>query len=120
MRCGLAAGILLVATGCTESCLDYGLPGIVVSVSDSNSGAQASADTVTAVAADGSYLDSLSELSVNAFTGIHLAYERPGTYVVTVTATGYDAWQATSVRVRQNGCHVNPVQLDARLRLSAP
>ena len=108
--------VAALSTGaCTESCLDYGLPAMVVSVSDSTTGAEVSTDSVTAVATDGSYIDIVSEASVYALQGIYLAYERPGTYAVLVTATGYELWDTAGVRVRMNGCHVEPRSLEARL-----
>ena len=115
LRLSTLAAAALFGTACTESCLDYGLPGIVVRVSDVTDGGQISADSATAVATDGSYIESVSEASQYARDGIHLAYERSGTYAVIVTAAGYELWDTAGVRVRMTGCHVVPSQLDARL-----
>ena len=47
---------------------------------------------------------------------IGLAYEREGTYAVTVSKSGYKAWTASGVRVIRDGCHVRTVKLNARLQ----
>jgi hypothetical protein len=43
------------------------------------------------------------------------AFERAGTYVVTVNATGYEEWTRSGIRVRRGECHVVPADLEARL-----
>ena len=44
-----------------------------------------------------------------------LAYERAGTYTVTVHATGYRDWIKPGVTVTKDVCHVIGVLLTARL-----
>jgi hypothetical protein len=69
-------------------------------------------------AVDGTYRDSsvmtFSDQSLQA-TRMALAYERKGTYTVTVHATGYQDWTKTGVLVTADQCHVNGVSLTAKL-----
>lgn len=44
------------------------------------------------------------------------AGERAGIYSVTVRSPGYRDWTRTGIRVTANECHVNPVNLTARLQ----
>ncbi|MDP9177076.1 MAG: carboxypeptidase-like regulatory domain-containing protein [Gemmatimonadota bacterium] len=98
-------------------CTEIAIPGINVLVRDSVSGAFGS-NGATATAVDGAYSDT------NGFPATHtqpenpiaLAYEREGTYAVTVTKTGYKAWTASGVRVTRDRCHVRTVTLNARLQ----
>jgi hypothetical protein len=67
---------------------------------------------------DGSFRDSTTSFFTNPSTGIPsvgMAYERKGTYTVTVRATGYQEWTRTGVTVSADECHVNGVALVARL-----
>ena len=43
------------------------------------------------------------------------AWERPGTYTVTVDKPGFETWVRTGVRVEAGECHVVPVRLEATL-----
>ena len=43
------------------------------------------------------------------------AGEQAGVFDVVVTAPGYEIWTQAQVRVREDECHVIPVQLDADL-----
>jgi hypothetical protein len=45
-----------------------------------------------------------------------LAYEKPGTYEVTVQQTGYRLWTRTNVQVTRDECHVQTVSLTALLQ----
>ncbi|MEO5580406.1 MAG: PEGA domain-containing protein [Gemmatimonadaceae bacterium] len=47
---------------------------------------------------------------------LSLAYERAGTYTVTVTKPGYREWRRTGVQVGRDECHVITVPLTARLQ----
>jgi hypothetical protein len=67
---------------------------------------------------DGTFRDSTTSFFTNPSTGIPgagLAYERKGTYTVTVRATGYQDWTKTGVNVTADECHVTGVALTARL-----
>ena len=67
--------------------------------------------TPTGTVRDGSF-----EEALQAF-GSQLSgpFERKGTYDVTVTAPGYASWDTTGVVVTADECHVQTVQLTARL-----
>jgi hypothetical protein len=69
-------------------------------------------------AVDGTYRDSsvmtFSDQSLQAMR-MALAYERQGTYTVTVHATGYQDWTKSGVLVTADQCHVNGVSLTAKL-----
>ncbi len=91
--------------------------GIVVRVVDSVSSADAAAGA-TVVIRDGAYVDSLPAPPDQSFPGASFAGagERAGTYTVTVTKAGYRPWARNGVVVTRNECHVNTVQLEARLQ----
>lgn len=84
---------------------------INVEVRDSLTGQPAAAGA-TGVAAEGAYADTLDAFSATSLAG---AYERAGTYTVTVRKPGYREWRLTGVTVTSDACHVQPVQLQARL-----
>lgn len=86
--------------------------GINVEVRDSVTGAAAATGAI-AVARDGGFADTLRSLDGVTVSG---AWERPGTYTVGISKTGYQAWSATGVRVIDAGCHVQSVSLRARLQ----
>ena len=97
-------------------CTEIAVPAINVLVRDSVSGSFGS-NGATATVVDGSYTDT------NTFPDasqpelpISLAYEREGTYVVTVSKSGYRDWVTSGVRVTRDVCHVRTVTLTARLQ----
>jgi hypothetical protein len=47
---------------------------------------------------------------------VGLAYERAGTYTVTVTKPGYRQWTQSGITVTKDECHVTPVKVTARLQ----
>lgn len=47
-----------------------------------------------------------------------LAYEKPGTYAVTVEQTGYRLWTRGNVPVTRDECHVQTVSLTAPIQPS--
>lgn len=122
----LGAGFLALA-----SCdvLDSGGPictgefvsGIHVAVQDSLTGV-AAASGATLIAIDGSYADTASipaqrpDLDSRPLLA---AGEREGTYDLTVRKAGFLDWHRANVVVTRNQCHVNPVEMTARLK-SAP
>src|SRR5688572_19226539 len=107
--CGIVEGTV---------CDDIALAGIRLSVVDSLTAGVVTAPEVIVKAATGSFTDSIRVSSAQAATLVGLAHERPGTYTVDVTATGYATWRQAGVRVTEDECHVRPVTLVARLRRS--
>jgi len=106
-----------------QVCLTYAAPAVTVDVRDRRDGAPLSAP-IRVVVRDGAYADTAaafplgsSPSSQPAATLAGLALERPGTYVVEVTAPGYAPWRRAGVRVGRttDGCHVDGVMLRADL-----
>jgi hypothetical protein len=95
--------------GCTLSIE----PGVIVEIRDAVDGAPIAAAASGSVI-EGSYQDSL-RLHDGSLTRAG-ADERDGTYTVQVLHTGYVPWEQTGVRVRDTGCHVDTVTLQADLQ----
>jgi hypothetical protein len=99
------------------ACTEEARPGLSVSVTDSLAGAAEFRD-VSVIARDGEHRDSVfqSVYPGTPFGGpISLAYERAGTYDVTVRAQGYAPWGMAAVVVERDACHVVTVPLTARM-----
>ena len=116
MKCpGLALLCAVVLSACSPTaptlCTDINMAGLLVTVVDSAGGQPLSSALVTAQA--GAFAD-----TAKYFTsmGYQLLHERPGTYDVSVAVTGYQAWHRSDVVITAGACHVNPVQLTARLQ----
>lgn len=90
---------------------------ISLTVVDSLTGQPAAFTGLFARAVDGTYVDSASFFTSPGSGAVStgLAYERKGTYTVTVGAAGYQNWVKTGVNVTAGECHVNGVVLTARL-----
>lgn len=91
---------------------------INLTVVDSLTGQPAAFTGLFARAVDGTYADSTTNFFTNPGNGTvaaGLAYERKGTYTVTVRAAGYQDWTKTGVNVTAGECHVNGAVLTARL-----
>ena len=97
------------------------VPGITVVIVDSVSGKPRAAEAV-AVARERAFVDTLDPavMQGNVLISRQGAHERRGIYEVVVRAPGYLDWVRTRVIVSSNDCHVNTVQLEARLQPSAP
>lgn len=87
-------------TNCTEEAR----AGLMVLVKDAISGVELT-EGVTVTATDGSYVEELTNFPEfsNEFTG---AYERAGTYVLTVTKEGYVTHTSEPIVVGEDECHV--------------
>jgi len=114
-------GLFASLWGCSSPydvvCTLIAVPGIEVLVRDSASGSFAS-NGATATAVEGSFTDTngFPETFTQPETPIGLAYEREGTYAVTVTKASYKAWTTSGVRVTRDVCHVRTVTLTALLQ----
>ena len=109
------AAAALVSGGCSNFgpelvCTDIALPGIAVGAVDAASGQRISTAGMVS-AQEGAYDEQASAIGEKYY----LAYERAGTYVVTVQVPGYQLWRASSVVVSGDRCHVHTVSLTARL-----
>jgi hypothetical protein len=92
------------------ACTLNAVAGIVVTTVDSTTGQPVQA-VAQVIAQDGAYIDKAIALPPQYYA----AYERPGTYVVSVALAGYQLWQMPNVVVRRGQCHVTSAQLTARL-----
>ena len=92
-------------------CTDELVYGIQVTVRDSMTGELLNVDP-TGVLTDGPYRETMEAIGPSSLWG---APERPGTYDIEITAEGYRTWtrQGVEVEMERNGCHVEPVKLEA-------
>src|SRR5688572_25680130 len=95
-------------------CDTYASPALRLSVIDARTGATLPGlEGARAIARDGAFAD--TALLVNATTG-GIAYERPGTYDVTVEYPGYLLWSRTNIAVTSDRCHVRTKSITASLQ----
>jgi hypothetical protein len=92
------------------ACTLNAVAGIVVTTVDSATGQPVQA-VAQVIVQDGAYTDKAIALPPQYYA----AYERPGTYLVSVSLAGYQLWQMPNVVVRRGQCHVTSAQLTARL-----
>jgi len=116
MKVLAAAVLLLSVTSCTITCTLEAKAGITVLVVDSLSGGTISAESVTVVAREGTFRDSVQVPRSLTDTPVLLAIERAGNYRVEVSADGYRPWALEPVQVTEDECHVRPMALTARLQ----
>lgn len=90
------------------TCIAMIAPAIQLTVLDSVSGAAIGA-SAQSIARDGAYADTgraVGLASAGEGGRIDLAYGRRGTYSVTVSRTGYQAWRRDDIRVAKGECGV--------------
>ncbi len=70
---------------------------------------------ITVIAKDGIYTETLEFFNVNnpVFSG---AWERQGTYIVTVSGAGYLTYVSNAITLTSDECHVIPQQLQVVLQ----
>lgn len=70
---------------------------------------------IKVIAKDGNYTETLEFFNANnpVFSG---AWERAGTYIVTVSGVGYVTFISESIMVTSDECHVIPQQLEIALQ----
>jgi hypothetical protein len=84
-------------------CTEEARAGLNVTVKDAETN-QMLGEGVTVVAKDGAYTETLQFLDAPAqFVG---AWERAGTYTLTVTAQGYETYTSQPIAVGEDECHV--------------
>jgi len=108
-RSRLAIALLLapLAGACTDTLLCTTEARAAISVNVIDAGTRVPIAGYRGIVRDGSYSDSLR------FGGA--AYERTGTYTVTIEADGYQTWTRSGIVVTDGECHVNGVSLLAEL-----
>jgi hypothetical protein len=101
------------------ACTAIAVAGVDVKVLDAATGLPLSFRNLWARVREGSYTDSAMvslTFANNAPQHFALAYERAGTYDLTVGASGYQTFYVGSVVVKSDLCHVTPVSITALLR----
>jgi hypothetical protein len=96
-----------------QACTREARPAITVEPVDRRTG-QPVPGPILLVVQDGDYRDT-ARLAAGQ-KGVSAAYERAGTYTVTVRHDGYRPWQRRNVRVSRDECHVQTVRLRAELQ----
>jgi len=107
----------LTSVACTAD-FRYGLNVTIVDSVTSNPPASA-----LLVARSGAFVDSVGPAAPQQWSPngppvllLSAAGERPGTYDLTVRATGYRDWTRAGVKVTADECHVRGVEVTARLQ----
>lgn len=112
---GSVLSVMVTVAACgppfgSVDCTTEALPGIAITIRHGATGD--SIGRALVIAEDGAFVDSTrSDGSGTAA----LAFERPGTYAVTVTKKGFSSWSRSPVRVSEGECHVELVHLTAVL-----
>jgi hypothetical protein len=123
VRLAFALAAAMPGFGCNDVpvvCTAIAVPGIQVDVRDSVTGLPAT-DGALGIARDGAYVDTLETLPTTGplpSPTMLGAWERQGTYDVTISKTNYLTWSAAGVRVSGDACHVTTVKLEANLQPS--
>lgn len=111
---------LFIFLSCTSNKID-GIPcteearaGLNITVKNAVTN-QIFGEGVTVKATDGNYIETLEFFDSNnpIFSG---AWERAGTYIVTVSGVGYVTFVSESITVTSDECHVIPQQLQVSLQ----
>lgn len=102
-----------------EFCTKEARPAIQVTVTDESNAPLPSAASLRVIATDGAYADTARAVpGIANPSSFSLAYERPGTYRLDVSATGYTSTTVSDVRVVKtaNDCHVVTQTVAVKLR----
>ena len=112
---------LLVVGACDTQgeiiCTLEARPGLAIEVREAATGAPAVEGTF-AFLLDGEYTETLEGPPIGLGTDpptLYGAYERAGTYHISVVKVGFKTWQARDVKVDADECHVKTVRLEAQL-----
>jgi len=120
--CGVLHGCSTDATAPTSGrlCTAQFVPGISIRVVDAETGLPAACGTIAVVTA-GTYsaaMDDACELSRSwpqESAWLWGAWERPGVYAVSLERPGYRPWSRAGLVVTADECHVQTIELEARL-----
>ncbi|PKP19181.1 MAG: hypothetical protein CVU07_00430 [Bacteroidetes bacterium HGW-Bacteroidetes-23] len=117
----LACMPLFLATSCNNdddedvNCTLVALAGLNVTVKDAVTDEVLSTG-VMVIAQDGTYTETLEQLPNNEIPVFIGAWERVGTYVVTVSKEGYQTFTSQPIVVTADVCHVIPELLTVELQ----
>ena len=113
----LVVFVALLAAGCDAAdpstppvCTAEAVAGVQVTAEDSLTSAPVTAG-LEGVLTEAPYEETMLVFD-NRLIG---AFERAGTYEVTVSATGYQEWTRSGVLVLEGECHVVPADIEVRL-----
>ena len=115
----LATLLTVGACGTTEPifCTEEARAGINVTITDALSGNALTAGSTLTIR-EGDYVERSTEAFGNTMVG---AWERAGTYEVSIAREGYHTWMQSGLVVNEDDCHVIPVNLDVALEaISVP
>jgi hypothetical protein len=111
---------LLLATTCDDNdddnqivCTQEAKAGLNVSVSLGNMNSITS-EGVTVIATDGNYTETLSVIN-NTDPIFFGAWERIGTYIITVSKEGYQTYTTAPITLTADQCHVIPQFINVAL-----
>ncbi len=111
---------LLFTTSCNNDddaivCTLEAKAGLNITVKDASTNAVLS-DGVTVTAQDGTYTETLEQLPNNEIPVFIGAWERAGTYVITISKEGYQTFTSEPIVVTADVCHVIPQVLTLNLQ----
>lgn len=120
MRTLLLCSLFVVFSSCTSTktdeiqCTEEARAGLNITVKNAVTN-QILGEGITVKAADGNYTETLEFFNANnpVFSG---AWERVGTYIITVSGAGYDTFVSESVTLTSDECHVIPQLLQVSLQ----
>ena len=110
------SGVALLAAcsqGAGGACAADPVPGLNISVVDT-AGNAGNILNVKIVVRDGIWGDSINSNARNV-TNFLTAFDRPGTYAITVTGTAVKSFVISGIVVQQNGCHVRERDVTATM-----
>lgn len=97
-----------------DNCSEEAVAGLNVKVKDAVTGEFIS-DGVSVTAEDGSYSELLELVPASDPATFAGAWERTGTYIITVQKSGYQTYVSNGFQVTENPCHVIPQNLTFEL-----
>lgn len=115
----LLFSIFLVTTSCEDSddrifCTDQFVYGLNVIVLDASTGNPIFQD-IEVKAVDGTYQEILELVPSSEYVFVG-AGERAGTYIITITKTGYQTYTSAPIVLTRDECHVIPQSLTVNLQ----
>ena len=114
VACLALAALAISCSAGSGNCTDIAEAGLTVYVLDQTTGAPICNATVTAT--DGTYTETLQQTSPASGCYYAGAYERAGTYDVTVAAPGYATSSQSGIVVPSGVCHVQGQTLNFNMQ----
>lgn len=114
----LACMPFLLAATCDDDdvyCTQEAKAGLNITVKDALTN-EILSNGVAVTAQDGTYTETLEAFTGDATTVFIGAWERQGTYIVTVSKQGYQTFTSSPIQVTSDECHVIPQILNVGLQ----